>query len=152
MLRAESESAYALCLIDSTVQHTSDDRDVAERVMQGLVKRVMEKFLPLYERKPGVEGLVSIRGDPHGDADPDFIVGEALRFRNLENNFISKIPLTQAGLRAIEILLAENMPIIATEVFAVEQAVQACELYRRVSEKNGHHPPYLCNPHHGHLR
>jgi transaldolase len=142
MLRAESESAYAFSLIDSMVQHTSDDRVVAERVMERLVKRVMERFLPLYERKPGVEGLVSIQGDPHRDEDPDFIVGEALRFRKLEKNFITKVPLTHAGLRAIEILLAENMPIIATEVFAVEQAVQACELYLRVSEKSGYRPPF----------
>ena len=142
MLKAESESVHAFSLIDNMVQQTSDDRVVAERVMQQLVKRVMEKFLPLYERNPGVEGLVSIQGDPHGDEDPDFIVGEALRFRELERNFITKIPLTHAGLRAIEILVAENMPIIATEVFAVEQAVQACELYCRVSEKTGYRPPF----------
>jgi transaldolase len=142
MLRIESESAHLFNLIDSVVGHTSDDRVAAESVMQQMVKRVMEKFLPLYERKPGLEGLVSIQGDPHGDKDPDVIVAEALRFRKLEKNFITKIPATQAGLRAIEILLAENMPIIATEVFAVEQALQTCEVYCRVSEKTGFHPPF----------
>ncbi len=142
MLKAEGESAYALSVIDRVIQHKSDDKEAAELVMQELVRRVMEKFLPLYERQPGAQGLVSIQGDPHGDEDPDFIVAEALRFRKLEKNFITKIPLTYAGLQAIEVLLGENMPIIATEVFAIEQAIEACELYVRVSNKTGCHPPF----------
>jgi transaldolase len=142
MLRSESESAYALKVIDRVIQDKSDDRGAAELVMLDLVKRVMVKFLPLYEREPGGQGLVSIQGDPHGDEDPDFIVEEALRFRKLEKNFITKIPVTHAGLRAMEVLVAENMPIIATEVFAIEQAVEACELYLRVSKETGNRPPF----------
>ncbi len=142
MLREKSESAYAQSEIDSVVRQVADDRAATERVMQRLTERVMEKFLPLYERKPGLEGLVSIQGDPHGDHDPDFIVEEALRFRKLEKNFITKIPCSEAGLKAFEILIAENMPIIATEVFAIKQAVETCELYRRASQKTGCRPPF----------
>ena len=142
MLKAKSESSFAFSVIDRVIRQTSDDKAAAELVMQQLVKRVMDKFLPLYERKPGLEGVVSIQGDPHRDEESAFIVEEALRFRKLAKNFITKIPLTQAGLEAIEILLAENMPIIATEVFAITQAVEVCDLYCRVSEKTGFRPPF----------
>jgi len=65
-----------------------------------------------------------------------------LRFRKLAKNFIAKIPCTDAGLQAIEILIAEDMPTIATEVFAIAQVAETCELYRRVSEKSGKRPPF----------
>jgi transaldolase len=142
LLKSASESSHAFDLINRVIPKVSDDKAAAELVMRQLVKRVMEKFLPLYERNPGLAGFVSIQGDPHGDEDSDFIVKEALRFRKLAKNFIPKIPVTQAGLKAIEILLAENMPIIATEVFAIAQAVQVCELYWRVSAKTGCRPPF----------
>ena len=141
LLKARSESSYALRVIDRVIQQTSDDKAAAELVMQQLVKRVMDRFLPLYERQPGLEGFVSIQGDPHRDDEAAFVVEEALRFRKLGKNFITKIPVTQAGLKAIEILLGENMPIIATEVFAIAQAEHVCELYCRVSEKTGYRPP-----------
>ena len=142
MLKAELESAYTLTVIEEVVQQTSEDQTAAELVMQRLVKRVAEKFLPLYERTIGLEGFVSIQGNPHGDEDSNFIIDEALRFRKLEKNLIAKIPLTQAGIKAIEFLIAENLPIIATEVFAVEQAIQVCDLYLQVSEKTGCSPPF----------
>jgi transaldolase len=142
MIKAKSESAYALSVIDSIVQQTADDDTAADLVQQRLVKRVMENFLPLYERRPGLEGLVSIQGDPGADDDPNHIVEEALRFRKLAKNFIAKIPCTDAGLQAIEILIAEDMPTIATEVFAIAQVAETCELYRRVSEKSGKRPPF----------
>jgi len=142
IIKAESESAQALSVIDHVIQQTSDDNTAADLVQQRLVKRIMEKFLPLYELNPGREGFVSIQGNPYEDEDPDYIVEEALRFRNLSKNFITKIPCTEAGLKAIEILIGEDMPIIATEVFAIAQVTATCELYRRVSERTGKRPPF----------
>jgi transaldolase len=142
MLKPKSESAHTLSVIENVIEQTSDNQAAADIVEQRLVKRVMEKFLPIYQRNPGQEGFVSIQGNPHKDDDPDFIVEEALRFRNLEKNFITKIPCTAAGLEAVEILIGENMPIIMTEVFALAQAIRTCELYQRASEKTGLHPPF----------
>lgn len=142
LIRANSESARALSAIDAALRQTPDDRRAADLAQQELVKPVMERFLPLYERKPGLEGLVSIQGDPHADEDADHIIDEALRFRQLSKNFITKIPCTEAGLKAIETLIAEDMPIIATEVFAIAQVTETCKLYRRVSERTGKRPPF----------
>ena len=55
---------------------------------------------------------------------------------------IAKIPATEAGFKAIEVLIAENMPVIATEVMAISQRVYACELYERVSKESIKSPPF----------
>ena len=48
---------------------------------------------------------------------------------------IAKIPVTAAGLKAIEYLIGEDVPIIATEVMAISQAITVCKLYERACEK-----------------
>jgi len=60
----------------------------------------------------------------------------------LGKNFITKIPATKAGLKALEALIPEDMPMIATEVMGIAQAVYTCEMYQRVSKKCGKHPPF----------
>jgi len=136
------EPERALQAIQTAVRKTPDDQQAADEAQQLLVKEIMDKFLDLYERNPGRQGLVSIQGDPHGDDRADQIVNEALRFRKLSKNFITKIPCTATGLKAFEQLIPEDMPIIATEVFALAQAREVCELYQRVSHRCGKHPPF----------
>jgi transaldolase len=136
------EPRRAMRSIREVIQENPDDRHAADRAQQKIVKAIMEKFLDLYERNPGRQGLVSIQGDPHGDDDADQLVDEALGFRKLSKNFITKIPCTAVGLKAFEKLIPEDMPIIATEVFAMAQAIEVCELYQRVSQRCGKHPPF----------
>jgi len=136
------EPNRALRAIREVIQESPDDQYAADRAQQRIVKAIMEKFLDLYERDPGRQGLVSIQGDPHRDEDADHMVAEALRFRKLCKNFITKIPCTAAGLKAFEKLIPEDMPIIATEVFAMAQATEVCELYQRVAGQCRKHPPF----------
>ena len=66
-------------------------------------------------------------------------------------NLMAKVPVTEDGLKALEILLAEGVPINATEVMAVRQAMDVCEIYNRVTagmEK----VRCLLLAHHRHLR
>jgi transaldolase len=136
------EPERAARAIQAAIKESSDDQRAADIAQQRIVKEILEKFLPLYNRAPGLQGLVSIQGNPHLDEDPAHIVDEAFRFRKIAPNFITKIPCTAAGLKAFEQLIPGNMPIIATEVFALAQASEVCELYQRVSKKCGKHPPF----------
>jgi len=45
-------------------------------------------------------------------------------------------------MEAIEACVEENMPICATEVFSMAQAVEICELYERAATRTGIHPPF----------
>jgi len=136
------EPERAARAIHAAIKESPDNQRAADIAQQRIVKEIMEKFLPLYNQAPGKQGLVSIQGNPHLDEDPAHIVNEAMRFRKIAPNFITKIPCTAAGLKAFEQLIPENMPIIATEVFAMSQASEVCELYQRVSQKCGKHPPF----------
>ena len=77
------EPGRAMRAMREAIQEDSDDKRAADRAQQRIVKPIMDKFLHLYERNPGRQGLVSIQGDPHADGDADHIVDEALRFRKL---------------------------------------------------------------------
>jgi transaldolase len=136
------EPERAARAIRAAILESPDDQRAADIAQQIMVKEIMEKFLDLYDRAAGRQGLVSIQGNPHLDEDPGHIVDEALRFRKISRNFITKIPCTAAGLKAFEHLIPEDMPIIATEVFAMSQAIEVCELYQRISQQCGKHPPF----------
>jgi len=138
----EDEKDYVLNIVDEVVKDVKDDNEACNLIQQKLVKRILNKFLPLYERNPGKEGFVSIQGNPLADDDADHIIEEALQYRKLEKNFITKIPATKVGLKALEALIPEDMPMIATEVMGIAQAVYTCEMYQRVSKKCGKHPPF----------
>jgi transaldolase len=142
-INAASEQAFALGIVDEAIRKTEDDGQAADLVQQKLVKRVLDIFFPVYTKSPREKGFVSIQGDPFKDDDPAHIVNEALRYKNLAENFIAKVPATKAGLKAIETLIPEDIPIIATEVMAIPQAVYTCELYERVSKQSGTHPPFF---------
>ena len=135
------EPAYMRTIIDEAVRGAPDDQAAADAVVRQMSARLMARFLPLYEESGGTSGFVTIQSDPRQDEDTDALIRAALGYRVLGPNFMAKIPVTAAGLRAIEALIPENIPICATEVFALDQAVAVCELYVRTSERCGIHPP-----------
>ena len=92
--------------------------------------------MPVHERSGGKEGWVSIQISPFREEDPAAIVADAHENRKIAPNIIAKIPTTKAGLAAIGTLLAENVPVIATEIMGVSQAIDACELYKAVAAKH----------------
>ncbi len=139
----EETKEEALHIVEEAIKETDDDRAAADIVQQQLVKRILDIFLPLYEKQPGKEGFVSIQGDPFADKDPKHIVAEAFRYRSLGKNFITKIPVTKAGIEALEALIPEDMPMIATEVMGIAQAVAVCEMYQKVSQQCGKYPPFF---------
>lgn len=141
-LQREEERDHTLSIVDEVIKKVDDDSEAADSIQQKLVKCIMEKFLPLYEKNPGKQGFVSIQGNPLVDDDADHIIDEALRYRELGRNFITKIPATKAGLKALEVLIPEDMPMIATEVMGIAQAIYTCEMYQRVSKECGKYPPF----------
>jgi transaldolase len=142
MLTNESEHEGVINIIKSIIKEEDDDSKVGDLVQQKFVKRILDKFLPVYNKKPGRQGFVSMQGDPFYDDNAEHIVDEALRFRKLGKNFIAKIPVTKAGIEALEILITKDVPIIATEVMAISQAVYVCEMYKRISNKCKKYPPF----------
>ena len=117
------------------------DVDAAtEEVFARSVERILAAFLPLYRRSGGQEGYVTVQGDPRKDEDADYIVNEILRYRRLGAHVMAKIPSHEAGIAAIAALVARDVPICATEIFGVDQAVAVSEAYSRAAAKSGYRP------------
>ena len=138
----KSEPEFITPIIDRVIRETSDIDEAADRVCQIITARLLARFLPLYERSGGTEGFVTIQSDPRKDEDAAEMVDAALRYRELGPNFMAKIPVTQAGLEAMAALIAEDIPLCATEVFSISQAVAVCETVERVAGQTGKRPPF----------
>jgi len=140
MLDHPEEGAYALKLLDESILATEDETEAEILYQQKIVRPIAEKFLPLFESSGHEHGYVSIQGDPIREHDPDVIINEALRNRRVAENIACKIPTTAAGLKAMEVLFAENVPVNATEIMGIQQAIDLFELYERVTGKTGVRP------------
>jgi len=138
----QTDPEYIRGVIDEVIKDVPDDDVAADLVYQKVTLRVMNRFLPLYEQSNGTQGYVTIQADPREDNDPNAIVEAALRHRRLGKNYMAKIPVIPAGAQAIETMVAEDIPICATEVFSISQAIYISELYQRVAKKYGKHPPF----------
>lgn len=141
MLRSSQKKEYVMKIMDAAIMEAKNDSEAAGMIQRGLIARLAEKFKARYESNPGQAGFVSIQCDPHAEEDPRNIIREAQEDIKLGKNIIAKIPVTAAGLEAIEYLAGENVPVIATEVMGISQAIAVGELYRKVERKTGAKPP-----------
>lgn len=138
----KSEPDYINAVIGDVIRSTRDHDEAADRIYQIASQRIMETFLPLYEESGGTQGFVTMQGDPRKDEDTAATVQAMLRYRELGKNFMAKIPVINGGMEAIEACVEENIPICATEVFCVHQAVTICDLYKAAAERTGNKPPF----------
>lgn len=137
----DAEPEYARTLIDAVVAEIDDDEAAAEEVYKRAGARIAETFRPLFEASGGAEGFVTIQGDPRKDDSADFIVAESLRHRQAGPQVMAKIPAIPSGIEAIERLAEMNVPICATEIFGVAQAISVWEAWRRGAARGRCAPP-----------
>ncbi len=126
------EKSYVMAKLDAILQMEKDDTEALVKLQRALVEKIAEIFLPLYEQSGGKQGFVSIQGDPFKE-DAETIVRHA-RYNCTAPNIMAKIPVVKDGLEAIEILAKERIPINATEVMAVKQALDVCEVYVKATK------------------
>ena len=136
------EKDYSSQLLDEVIREVDTATAAQEELQRRLVGKIAEKFMPLYEKFPREHGYVSIQGDPVNEDDAAVVIREARKNRTVAENICCKIPTTESGLEAMETLVAEDVPINATEVFAIQQALDLCELYEKVSKESGKRPKF----------
>jgi transaldolase len=101
------------------------------------VQAAADVFRPVYDRKRGADGFVSIEVSPEIAADTEGTIAAAreLRRRCARPNVMVKIPATPAGLPAIEKMVGEGANINVTLIFAVERYVKVVEAFLAGLEK-----------------
>lgn len=140
MLTHETGKAGALALLDETLKESSDDNEVECILQRKLVQRVAERFMTVYNRTNGRHGYVSIQGDPIHEEDPQVIIDEGRKNRQMSPNIMIKIPATKAGLEAMGALIEENTPLNATEIMGLSQVIDVCEMYRKITARTNKRP------------
>ena len=88
---------------------------------------------PVFEATGGLDGYVSIEVPPDLLDDPDGTVaaGERLFAQANRPNVMIKVPGTAHGLRALETLISEGIPVNVTLLFSAEQYEKTAQAYLR---------------------
>jgi transaldolase len=90
------------------------------------------KFLePIFDTHKGRNGRLSIQTDPRLYRNSEAIVQQALEFNQLAPNMIVKIPVTCAGIPAIEEATYLGVSINATVCFTLPQCIAVAEAVER---------------------
>jgi transaldolase len=110
---------------------TATEDQIAWRLVEEISARAAALLEPVYWREQGLNGRLSIQTDPRFYRDPSAIVAQAERFSRLAPNMIVKIPVTIAGVQAIEEATHRGISVNATVSFSVPQAVAVAEAMER---------------------
>jgi transaldolase len=88
-------------------------------------------LLPIFEKNEGRKGRLSIQTNPALYRNAEAITEQAIHFDALAPNMIVKIPVTKAGIKAIEDVTYRGVSINATVSFSVPQAIAVAEAIER---------------------
>src|SRR6266478_542870 len=86
---------------------------------------------PIFEAHSGKNGRLSIQTDPRLFRDSKAIVDQAEEFNRFAPNMIVKIPVTRAGIPAIEEATYRGVSINATVSFTLPQCIAVAEAMER---------------------
>jgi transaldolase len=121
---------------------TATEEEIAWQLVREVSVKAAGLLKPIFDVHKGRNGRLSIQTDPRIYRDPEAIVRQAQEFDALAPNMIVKIPVTRAGIPAIEEATYRGISINATVCFSLPQCIavaQAVErgLARREKEGKG---------------
>jgi transaldolase len=108
----------------------SEDQ-ITWQLIEEMAVKGTELLLPVYEQTHETRGRLSIQTNPAFYRNAEAILQQALHFDALAPNIQVKIPVTQAGVQAIEEATFRGININATVCFTVPQAVAVAEAVER---------------------
>lgn len=115
--------------------------EIGWRLIEELSIRAAELLEPIFAAHHGRNGRLSIQTDPRFFRDTTRIVEQAESFSGLAPNMIVKIPVTRAGIPAIEEASYRGITINATVCFSLPQCIAVAEAVERGlkrREREGH--------------
>ncbi|MCG8500046.1 MAG: transaldolase family protein [Firmicutes bacterium] len=115
-------------------QPTLTEDDIAWIIIEKMAVDGAKKLEPIFNPKTGT-GRISIQTNTKYCKSPDIILKQALHFSTLAPNMQIKIPVTAAGVKAIEEATYHGISINATVCFSVPQAVAVAEAVERALKR-----------------
>ena len=116
-------------LIETMSSATEDQ--IAWKLVEEISVKGAALLEPVFDQHGGRNGRLSIQTDPRFCRNTDAMVYQALHFNQLARNMIVKIPVTKAGVAAIEELTYRGVSINATVSFALPQSIAVAEAVER---------------------
>jgi transaldolase len=110
---------------------TATEDQIGWRLVEEMSTRAAALLHPVFDEHKGVNGRLSIQTDPRFYRDTAAILKQAERFSKLADNMIVKIPVTKAGIPAIEEATYRGISINATVSFTVPQCIAVAEAVER---------------------
>jgi len=110
---------------------TATERDIAWQIVEEISATRAALLLDIYNEQKGRNGRLSIQTDPIFYRDTQALIDQAMRFNSLGPNMIVKIPVTKAGVAAIEEVTYRGVSINATVSFSVPQSIAVAEAVER---------------------
>ena len=107
------------------------EADLAWRIAEEIAVRGAGLLEPVFERTAGRQGRLSIQVSPVLYRDAAAMVEQAVWFAELAPNLQVKLPVTTAGLVAIEEATARGINVNATVNFTVPGAIAVAEAVKR---------------------
>jgi transaldolase len=110
---------------------TATEHEISWRLVEEISIKSAKLLTPIFERERGRNGRLSMQTDPRFYRDPDAIIRQTVHFDGLAPNLIVKIPVTAAGIPAIEEATYRGISINATVSFTLPQALAVAEAVER---------------------
>jgi len=105
--------------------------EIAWQIVREISVKCAALLKPAFDAQRGRNGRLSIQTDPRLFRDTESIVRQAEEFSKLAPNMIVKIPVTRAGIPAIEEATYRGISINATVSFTLPQCVAVAEAVER---------------------
>jgi transaldolase len=116
------------CIADNP---TADEDAIAWKLIEAMGLKGAELLRDVFAREKGMRGRLSIQTNPVLWRNADALVEQAVHFASLAPNIQVKIPVTAAGVAAIEEATYRGVNINATVSFTVPQAIAVAEAMER---------------------
>jgi transaldolase / glucose-6-phosphate isomerase len=124
---------------DSGMMHLLelDPYEIYERLAIEDIQNALDTIRPVYDRTAGRDGFVSLEVSPLIADDTEKTISEAKRLFAAVNrpNTMIKIPATEAGIPAIEEVIASGINVNVTLIFSVKNYEAVMEAYIRGLER-----------------
>lgn len=109
----------------------ADEEEIGWQLVQEVSTKAAALLKPIFDQYRGKNGRLSIQTDPRFFRNTQAIVEQAEEFSRLAPNMIVKIPVTRAGIPAIEEATYRGVSINATVCFTLPQCIAVAEAVER---------------------
>jgi transaldolase len=110
---------------------TASEVEITWQLIEEMAVKGAELLHPVFEREKGLKGRLSIQTNPTLYRNAEAITNQAVHFSGLAPNMQVKIPVTKAGVTAIEEATYQGVNINATVCFSVPQALAVADAVER---------------------